>query len=138
MRVRVTSGAEGATRRAELEFSFLSWTLEGLAQFHAEYLREIDEYQDRTGELRRHTVGRLVERSRDRIVIELVMDKEYASYLARGHKELAHFFEVVQELSRNAHEAIAAIGKRISGSQGGGGAAWETRQRGGTGIGRGL
>jgi hypothetical protein len=111
MRVRVSSQAERKAQRAEDAFACVPAALEAIAEFHAEYLRDTDDYQDRSGDLREHTVGRIVDAGADTATVELVMDMPYASYVRR--LGLSSFYDVVKDMSANCNRAMAGIGKRI-------------------------
>ncbi len=111
MRVRVTSQAEKKAQRAEDEFARVPAALEAIAEFHAEYLRDTDDYQDRSGDLRKHTVGRVIDGAPDSVTVELVMDEPYASFVRR--LGFSNFYEVVKDMSANCNRAMAGIGKRI-------------------------
>ncbi len=111
MRVRVSSRAEAKAARAEDEFARLPAALEAIAEFHAEYLRDTDSYHDRSGDLRAHTVGRIVDAGADAVTVELVMDESYASYVRR--LGFSNFYDVVSDMSRNCNRAMAGIGARM-------------------------
>ncbi len=111
MRVRVSSQAETKASRAEAEFGRVPASLEAIAEFHAEYLRDTDSYHDRSGDLRAHTVGRVVDAGADAVTVELVMDEPYASFVRR--LGFSDFYDLVKDMSRNCNRAMAAIGARI-------------------------
>ncbi len=111
MRVRVSSQAETKATRAETEFGHVPAALEAIAEFHAEYLRDTDSYHDRSGDLRAHTVGRIVDPGADAVTVELVMDEPYASYVRR--LGFSDFYDVVSDMSRNCNRAMAGISRRI-------------------------
>ncbi len=111
MRVRVSSKAGATAERAENEFARVPAALEAIAEFAAEYLRDTDNYHDRSGHLREHTIGRIVDAGANAVTVELVMDEAYASYVRR--LGLSNFYDVVKDMSKNCNRAMANISKRI-------------------------
>jgi hypothetical protein len=90
----------------------LAEAAEDVVQSYAEYLRDSDFYQDRTGHLREHTQGKLVASDTNSVTVDLVMDEPYGSYVVRHG--FSHFEEIVPELTRELNQTMAGFGKRIA------------------------
>lgn len=112
MKVRVNhKSIYAATKTAEEEFAKLHDYMLEIATFGADYLKDTDPYQDRTGNLRAGTQALLVSEAPE-IRVELEMDTEYASYVVGlGY---SNFDEAADKVEREIGKAITGIGRRIT------------------------
>lgn len=102
-----------AARDAEEELKNLPQRMLNAARMGAEYEKANKTYEDRTGNLRKHTVGRLVRRGLNEVVAEIEMGEEYASYVrARG---FSAFNEAVKLTRQTIEDEIDLIGQKITG-----------------------
>lgn len=114
MRVRVdNSETVRAAERAAFELlGVLPGRMLNAVKMGAEYELQEKTYQDRTGDLRKSTQGKMDRSSANDVSVRLEMGEEYASYVRRrGYSAIA---EAAARTDRQIRDDIDAIGRRVT------------------------